>query len=54
VIAVTEGAKLTRTALARVAGADALDLVVTDGTAPAEARAALEAAGTVVRVVEGA
>jgi DeoR/GlpR family transcriptional regulator of sugar metabolism len=54
VIAVTEGATRPRTALARVAGADALDLVVTDGTAPAEARAALEAAGTVVRVVEGA
>lgn len=51
VIAVTEGAKLTRTALAHVADAAALDLVVTDSAAPAEARAALEAAGTVVRLV---
>jgi DeoR/GlpR family transcriptional regulator of sugar metabolism len=54
VIVVTEGPKLTRTALAHVADADALDMVVTDGTAPEGARAALEAAGVVVRVVEGA
>ncbi|WP_425588269.1 DeoR/GlpR family DNA-binding transcription regulator [Streptomyces tremellae] len=50
VVAVTEGAKLTRTALAHVADASDLDLVVTDDTAPEEARAALAAAGTVVRV----
>ncbi|MCF3962932.1 DeoR/GlpR family DNA-binding transcription regulator [Streptomyces fuscigenes] len=49
VIAVTESAKLTRTALAHVADAAALDLVVTDAEAPPDARAALEAAGTVVR-----
>ncbi|MGQ4514669.1 DeoR family transcriptional regulator [Streptomyces sp. DW26H14] len=54
VIAVTEGAKLTRTALAHVADADALDLVVTDDTAPAAERAALEAAGTTVRIVPDA
>ncbi|WP_030898665.1 DeoR/GlpR family DNA-binding transcription regulator [Streptomyces sp. NRRL F-5126] len=52
VIAVADGAKLTRTALAHVAAATALDVVVTDGTAPAPELTALEAAGTTVRLVD--
>jgi DeoR family transcriptional regulator, fructose operon transcriptional repressor len=49
VIAVAEGAKLTRTALAFVAPASALDAVVTDETAPDEAAGRLESAGPAVR-----
>lgn len=51
VVVVTEGAKLTRTALAFVARADALDAVVTEADAPAEATEALAAAGVSVRKV---
>ncbi|WP_106430738.1 DeoR/GlpR family DNA-binding transcription regulator [Streptomyces sp. SA3_actF] len=45
VVAVTEGAKLSRTALAHVAPATALHTVVTDEDAPPEEVAALTAAG---------
>lgn len=51
VIAVTEGAKLSRTALAFVAPAAALHAVVTDGSAPQDAVGALSAAGVTVRQV---
>lgn len=51
VIAVTEGAKLSRTALAFVAPATALHAVVTDGSAPQDAVGALSAAGVTVRQV---
>ncbi|OLF18482.1 DeoR/GlpR family DNA-binding transcription regulator [Actinophytocola xanthii] len=51
VIAVADAAKLTRTALAVVAPVSELDVVVTDTGAPADAVAALEAAGAVVRRV---
>ncbi|WP_203988472.1 DeoR/GlpR family DNA-binding transcription regulator [Sphaerisporangium rufum] len=49
VIAVTESAKLSRTALAFVAPVAALHAVVTDTGVPAEAAAALVAAGVTVR-----
>jgi DeoR/GlpR family transcriptional regulator of sugar metabolism len=48
VVAVTEAAKLTRTALAHVAPVSALHAVVTDASAPEEETARLTAAGTVV------
>ncbi|GAB2630864.1 DeoR/GlpR family DNA-binding transcription regulator [Nocardia goodfellowii] len=51
VIAAAEGAKLTRTALAFVAPAAALHAVITDETAPEDARQALAAAGVSVRTV---
>ncbi|WP_371483762.1 DeoR/GlpR family DNA-binding transcription regulator [Kitasatospora sp. NBC_00315] len=51
VIAVADGAKLTRTALAFVAPASALHAVVTDEGAPAGESAALAAAGVTVRRV---
>jgi DeoR/GlpR family transcriptional regulator of sugar metabolism len=51
VIAVTEGAKFTRTALAFVAPVSALDTVVTDASAPREELDALAAAGVGVRLV---
>ncbi|MFG2873203.1 DeoR/GlpR family DNA-binding transcription regulator [Streptomyces sp. NPDC048338] len=51
VVAVTEGAKLTRTALAFVAPASALHAVVTDDSAPREPTEALAAAGVTVRRV---
>ncbi|MEW2165314.1 DeoR/GlpR family DNA-binding transcription regulator [Streptomyces sp. NPDC007084] len=51
VIAVTEGSKLSRTALAVVAPASALDSVVTDDSAPQEETEALAAAGVTVRRV---
>ena len=51
VVAVTEGAKLSRTALAHVAPATALHTVVTDEDAPPEEAAALTAAGVTVLTV---
>lgn len=51
VIAVTEAAKLSRTALAFVAPASDLDAVVTDTSAPDEQVALLEADGVTVRRV---
>jgi DeoR/GlpR family transcriptional regulator of sugar metabolism len=51
VIAVTEGAKLTRTALALVAPASALHALVTDASAPDEEIRALAAAGVIVEKV---
>jgi DeoR/GlpR family transcriptional regulator of sugar metabolism len=51
VIAVAEGAKLARTALAFVAPAAALDAVVTETGAPGEETGALTAAGVTVRAV---
>ncbi|EGJ73346.1 putative DeoR family transcriptional regulator [Streptomyces sp. Tu6071] len=51
VVAVTEGAKLSRTALAHVAPATALHTVVTDEDAPPEEVAALTAAGVTVLTV---
>ncbi|MET9606740.1 DeoR/GlpR family DNA-binding transcription regulator [Streptomyces sp. NPDC006512] len=51
VIAVAEGAKLSRTALAHVLPAAALHAVVTDEAAPADAVDALAAAGVTVRKV---
>lgn len=51
VLTVTEGAKLSRTALAHVVPASALHVVVTDEQAPPEEVAALTAAGVDVRVV---
>ncbi|MFE9989808.1 DeoR/GlpR family DNA-binding transcription regulator [Streptomyces sp. NPDC005381] len=51
VIAVTEGAKVSRTALAVVAPVSALDVVVTDEHAPQEQTEALVAAGVTVRQV---
>ncbi|OQQ13905.1 decarboxylase [Streptomyces sp. M41(2017)] len=51
VIAVTEGAKVSRTALAVVAPVSALDVVVTDEHAPQEQMEALAAAGVSVRQV---
>ncbi|MEU0781600.1 DeoR/GlpR family DNA-binding transcription regulator [Streptomyces sp. NPDC006173] len=51
VIAVTEGSKLARTALAVVAPVSALDAVVTDERAPREQTEALVAAGVTVRQV---
>lgn len=51
VIAVTDGAKLSRTALAFVAPATALHAVVTDETAPEDEVDALAAAGVHVRQV---
>ncbi|MDL4820096.1 DeoR/GlpR family DNA-binding transcription regulator [Actinomadura opuntiae] len=51
VIAVTEAAKLSRTALAFVGPVSDLDAVVTDDDAPAEQVARLEAAGVAVRTV---
>ncbi|MEU4098097.1 DeoR/GlpR family DNA-binding transcription regulator [Streptomyces sp. NPDC026673] len=51
VIAVTDGAKLSRTALAFVAPATALDAVVTDDSAPDAAVDELAAAGVTVRRV---
>jgi DeoR family transcriptional regulator, fructose operon transcriptional repressor len=51
VIAVTEAAKLSRTALAFVAPASALHAVVTDEAAPREETDALTAAGVTVRKV---
>ena len=51
VIAVTESAKLSRTALAHVAPASALHAVITDEDAPAEETEALTAAGVTVRKV---
>jgi DeoR/GlpR family transcriptional regulator of sugar metabolism len=51
VIAVTEGAKLSRTALAHVAPATALHAVVTDDSAPGDAVDRLAAAGVTVRQV---
>jgi DeoR/GlpR family transcriptional regulator of sugar metabolism len=50
VIAVTDSAKLTRTALAFVAPASDLHAVVTDGDAPGDEVRALEAAGVTVRL----
>ncbi|MFG2990429.1 DeoR/GlpR family DNA-binding transcription regulator [Streptomyces sp. NPDC048257] len=49
IIAVAEGAKLSRTALAHVTPASGLDAVVTDDNAPTEATEALRAAGVTVR-----
>jgi len=52
VIAMVDGSKFVRTAMAVVCPATALDVVVTDPSAPADAVARLEAAGVhVVRVV---
>lgn len=51
VVAVADAAKLSRTALAFVAPAAALDVVVTDEDAPDEETAALAAAGPAVRKV---
>ncbi|MFB4295751.1 DeoR/GlpR family DNA-binding transcription regulator [Actinomadura sp. NTSP31] len=51
VIAVTEAAKLSRTALAFVGPVSDLDAVVTDDSAPADQVARLEAAGVTVRTV---
>ncbi|MEU3791101.1 DeoR/GlpR family DNA-binding transcription regulator [Streptomyces fructofermentans] len=51
VIAVAEGAKLTRTALAFVAPVSALHAVVTDGSAPEDGTDRLTAAGVTVRKV---
>ncbi|KAB2342328.1 MULTISPECIES: DeoR/GlpR family DNA-binding transcription regulator [Actinomadura] len=51
VIAVTEAAKLSRTALAFVGPASDLDAVVTDGSAPGDRVAELAAAGVAVRTV---
>jgi DeoR/GlpR family transcriptional regulator of sugar metabolism len=51
VVAVTEGAKLHRTALAFVAPATALHTVVTDTSAPDDELRALSAAGVTVRTV---
>ncbi|OEJ35215.1 DeoR/GlpR family DNA-binding transcription regulator [Streptomyces subrutilus] len=49
VIAVAEGAKLSRTALAHVTPASGLHVVVTDDNAPTDATEALSAAGVTVR-----
>jgi DeoR/GlpR family transcriptional regulator of sugar metabolism len=54
VIAVAEAAKLSRTALAFVAPASALNAVVTDESAPQEETDALAAAGVTVRRASGA
>ncbi|MET8290154.1 DeoR/GlpR family DNA-binding transcription regulator [Streptomyces sp. NPDC005132] len=51
VIAVTEAAKLSRTALAFVTPASALHAVVTDRSAPEDETEALAAAGVAVRMV---
>ena len=51
VIAVADGAKLTRTALAHVTPITTLHTVVTDDSAPTEATDALAAAGVGVRTV---
>jgi DeoR/GlpR family transcriptional regulator of sugar metabolism len=51
VIAVADGRKLSRTALAHVAAASTLDAVITDRDAPASEVAELEAAGVVVHLV---
>lgn len=51
VIAVTDAAKLTRTAMAHVVPASALDVVVTGHDAPQEEIQALTAAGATVRMV---
>ncbi|MEV6535352.1 DeoR/GlpR family DNA-binding transcription regulator [Streptomyces sp. NPDC051639] len=51
VIAVTEAAKLSRTALAFVTPASALHAVVTDRSAPDDETGALAAAGVAVRMV---
>ncbi|MFH8371604.1 DeoR/GlpR family DNA-binding transcription regulator [Streptomyces sp. NPDC018031] len=51
VIAVADGAKFSRTALAFVAPLDAIDAVVTDASASPEDLAALRAAGVAVRQV---
>lgn len=51
VIAVTEAAKLSRTALAFVTPASALHAVVTDRSAPDDETEALTAAGVAVRMV---
>jgi DeoR/GlpR family transcriptional regulator of sugar metabolism len=53
VIAVAEGAKLSRTALAFVAPAAALDTVITEEDAPRAETEALTAAGVTVRTVRG-
>ena len=50
-IVVTDGAKFTRTALAAVAPASAVDVVITDESAPAAQLEALTAAGPTVRQV---
>lgn len=51
VVAVTEAAKLSRTALAFVGPASDLDAVITDGSAPGDRVAELAAAGVTVRTV---
>ena len=51
VIAVADSRKLSRTALAHVAMASALDVVITDRDAPSNEVEALEAAGVVVHLV---
>ncbi|MGD9987464.1 DeoR/GlpR family DNA-binding transcription regulator [Pseudonocardia sp.] len=51
VVVVTEGAKLGRTALARVCPPSAIDVVVTEAGAPAAEVAALTEAGTLIRFV---
>jgi DeoR/GlpR family transcriptional regulator of sugar metabolism len=50
-VLVLDGSKFTHSAMAAVCDATSLDVVVTDDTAPAEAIASLEAAGTVVHRV---
>ncbi|GAY09066.1 DeoR/GlpR family DNA-binding transcription regulator [Pseudonocardia sp. N23] len=53
VVVVTEGAKLGRTALARVCAPPAIDLVVTEDDAPAAEVAALTDAGTRIEFATG-
>jgi DeoR family transcriptional regulator, fructose operon transcriptional repressor len=50
-VLVLDGSKFTHSAMAVVCDATSLDVVVTDDTAPAEAIASLETAGTVVQRV---
>jgi len=50
-VLVLDGSKFTHSAMAVVCDAASLDVVVTDDTAPAEAVASLETAGTVVHRV---
>ncbi|WP_436232793.1 DeoR/GlpR family DNA-binding transcription regulator [Actinacidiphila alni] len=51
VVAVADAAKFSRTALAFVAAAGSLDVIVTDGSAPAEEIAAFRSAGVTVTTV---
>ena len=53
VVVVADGSKVGRLTMAKVADAETVDVLITDGTADADELARLRAAGVEVRVVDG-